>query len=83
LAIDPFQPLDDVVKSLRELDEKQAKLALGLSVSRAVHNDEPEALVRLAMAFYVWRGLSPTTATKADVVRFLGSADVIPLKRPS
>lgn len=75
--INPFQPITSIVDELRNHEEGWASSALGRSVAFAVHEDKPEAMLRLAMAYCVWRGVSPDDAMRAEIIEFLGPGRVV------
>lgn len=75
--INPFQPITSIVSELRDHEEGWAASALSRSAAFAVHRDEPEAMLRLAMAYCVWRGVRPDDETRSEVADFLGRGQVV------
>lgn len=72
--INPFQPIGAIVDDLRGHEAGWAALALSRSAAFAVHEEDPEAMLRLALAFCAWRGMRPDDETVADVLGFILSS---------
>lgn len=67
--INPFAPVDDIVEALMEKRElHQAQMDLGMSFAMAVRESNSEALMRLALAHYVWRNDPLDAKTMAEMV---------------
>lgn len=71
--INPFQPISAIVNDLRGHEADRAGLALSRSAVFAVHEDDPEAMLRLALAFCAWRDLRPDQETVADLLGLVGT----------
>lgn len=77
--INPFQPITGIVDELRNHEEGWAASALSRSAMFSVHEEQPEAMLRLAMAYYTWRGVRLDDELRAEIVEFLGRGQVIPI----
>lgn len=61
--INPFQTADGIVAELREKPEREACMALARSATNAVREDHADALLRLAVAYAIWREKEPEKET--------------------
>src|SRR5690606_18070917 len=74
--INPFQPITRIVDELRNHEEGWAASALSRSAMFSVHEEQPEAMLRLAMAYCAWRGVRLDDELRAEIVEFLGRGQV-------
>lgn len=75
--IDPFQSVTSIVNELRNHEEGRAASALSRSAAFSVHEEQPEAMLRLALAYCVWRGVRVDDELRAEIVEFLGRGQVV------
>jgi len=75
--INPFQPISSIVDELREHEQGWAASALSRSAMFSVHEEQPEAMLRLAMAYCVWRGVRLDDGLRSEIVEFLGRGQVV------
>ncbi|MER2633551.1 MAG: hypothetical protein ABTQ30_06775 [Rhizobiaceae bacterium] len=78
--INPFQPITNIVDELRDHEEGWAASALSRSAAFSVHEEQPEAMLRLAMAYCVWRGVGLDDETRMEVTEFLGRGQVVSIR---
>lgn len=69
--INPFQNSAGIVAELREKPEFEACLALARSAKNAVREDDADALMRLAVAYAIWRKRQPERETLEAISGYL------------
>lgn len=75
--INPFQPVTSIVNELRDHEEGWAASALSRSAMFSVHEQQPEAMLRLAMAYFIWQGVRLDDELRAEIVEFIGKGRVV------
>jgi hypothetical protein len=66
--IDPYRPVHEIVDDLQARPESAAEIDLGRSVARAIHIEDPDAVLAYALAYCVWRGARLDGRALADMV---------------
>ena len=69
--INPFQNSAGIVAELREKPEFEACMALARSAENAVREDDADALMRLAVAYAIWRKRQPERETLEAISGYL------------
>lgn len=74
--ISPFRPVSEIVEGLLALEQYEAASVLARSASYAVRDGSPEAMLRLAPAYYVWSDTRLDGATMAEIVEVMRTQGV-------
>lgn len=70
--INPFQPVRQIVGQLKDVpSEYKAAMQLSRSVALSVQQNSPEAMLRLALAYYLWRERKLDGNTMAEMVEVM------------
>lgn len=70
--INPFQPVRQIVGDLKDVpSETDAAMLLSRSAAYSVRDENPEAMLRLALAYYLWREHTLDGATMAEIVEVM------------
>lgn len=75
--LSPHRPVSEIVSELRTMERCEAETVLGRCAAYSVADGSPEAMLRLALAYYVLtetRLDGPTMAEMVDVMRTQGVA---------
>lgn len=70
--INPFQPVRQIVGDLKDvLSEVEAASMLSRSAAYSVRDNSPEAMLRFALAYYLWQGRELDEAVMAEIVEVM------------
>lgn len=70
--INPFQPVRQIVGDLKDVpSETDAAMLLSRSAAYSVRDGSPEAMLRFALAYYLWREHTLDGATMAEIVEVM------------
>jgi len=70
-AINPFRPVYQIVEDLHSRAAHDLTIQLGLSISRAVFEERPDALLALSLAYCIFSGQRLDGAALADMLEVM------------
>lgn len=69
--INPHRPIHEIVDDFQSLSSQKLKMDLGRSAARAIHDDNPNALLSLALAYCIWRDVRIADDTLDDMAEIM------------